>query len=254
MAGWEQTGLERDVSRRVGAVITRVAWAKSREALLAALPLPEGTELVASLGGLPIACPDMRVLAEEARAAGRVLVVDNTLVTSFGSSPARRGGHLVVEHLQGDREEGRQAWALSLSRDARTVPGLREAAAALPRIEEETQEAIRAGLTAREESRQLANDQAAVVASYLACHPRVAEVRYPGLADDPSHEAAAALLHHGFGPIVDFLLAEGAPTPQPVPGLCLALHGSWWRVTVGQPSPTDPLATVRLLEAALQGG
>ena len=162
MAGWEQTGLERDVSRRVGAAITRVVSAGSREVLLAALPLPDSAQVVEGLGGAPVTCPDMRLLADEARSAGRVLVVDNTLATSFGSSPARRGGNVVVERLGGNEGEGTSAWAVSLSRDARSVPGLREAVATLPRVGEETQEAIRAQLPAREEERRLSNDEAAL--------------------------------------------------------------------------------------------
>lgn len=252
MAGWEQTGLERDVSRRVGAAITRVVSAGSREVLLAALPLPDSAQVVESLGGAPVTCPDMRLLADEARSAGRVLVVDNTLATSFGSSPARRGGHVVVERLGGNEGEGTSAWAVSLSRDARSVPGLREAVAALPRVGEEAQEAIRAQLPAREEERRLSNDEAAVLASYLVCHPRVAAVRYPGLATDPSHEAAAALLHNGFGPMVDFALAEGVPAPMSIGGLDLTQHDGWWRVAVRTSSPTDPLCAVRLLEKALR--
>lgn len=49
-----------------------------------------------------------------------------------------------------------------------------------------------------------ASDVAQVVASYLACHPLVAGMRYPGLADDPSRQVAADILLDGFGPWVDW--------------------------------------------------
>lgn len=49
-----------------------------------------------------------------------------------------------------------------------------------------------------------ASDVAQVVAAYLRCHPRVVEVRYPGLKGDPSFEVAARTLVGGFGPFVDY--------------------------------------------------
>ena len=53
------------------------------------------------------------------------------------------------------------------------------------------------------------SDVAQVVASYLACHPRVQAVRYPGLTGDASYHEASYTLRGGFGPLVDVLLADG---------------------------------------------
>ena len=54
------------------------------------------------------------------------------------------------------------------------------------------------------------SDTAQVVASYLACHPAVEAVRYPGLTGDASYHEASCTLRGGFGPLVDVLLASGA--------------------------------------------
>lgn len=51
------------------------------------------------------------------------------------------------------------------------------------------------------------SDPAQVVACYLACHPRVTEVRYPGLKGDPSFVEAANTLRGGFGPWVCYHVA-----------------------------------------------
>ena len=51
------------------------------------------------------------------------------------------------------------------------------------------------------------SDVAQVVACYLACHPRVASVRYPGLKDDPLFAEAAHTLVGGFGPLVRYCVA-----------------------------------------------
>jgi len=57
-------------------------------------------------------------------------------------------------------------------------------------------------------SRHAASDAAQVVAAYLACHPRVEAVRYPGLKADPSFARATSQLVGGFGPYVDYTWKE----------------------------------------------
>ena len=59
------------------------------------------------------------------------------------------------------------------------------------------------------------SDAAQVVACYLACHPRVTALRYPGLKGDPLFPRAANELVGGFGPRVAFAVA-GDPA------------GEWW--------------------------
>ena len=49
---------------------------------------------------------------------------------------------------------------------------------------------------------------AAAVAGFLAAHPAVARVRYPGLADHPGHAVAARQMR-GFGGMVSVVLAGG---------------------------------------------
>ena len=53
------------------------------------------------------------------------------------------------------------------------------------------------------------SDVAQVVANYLRCHPRVREVRYPGLKGDHFFVAASHILEGGFGPNVDALVDDG---------------------------------------------
>ncbi len=52
-------------------------------------------------------------------------------------------------------------------------------------------------------------ENAARVADYLARHPAVGWVRYPGLASDPSHANAAKQFENGFGGMVVFGIAGG---------------------------------------------
>ncbi|MFP4418021.1 MAG: O-acetylhomoserine aminocarboxypropyltransferase/cysteine synthase family protein [Chitinispirillaceae bacterium] len=52
-------------------------------------------------------------------------------------------------------------------------------------------------------------DNALAVARYLADHPKVSWIRYPGLEDDPSHQTASKQLENGFGGVVVFGLKGG---------------------------------------------
>jgi len=52
-------------------------------------------------------------------------------------------------------------------------------------------------------------ENALATARFLADHPAVAWVRYPGLPDDPSHETAASQFENGFGGMVVFGLKSG---------------------------------------------
>ena len=57
------------------------------------------------------------------------------------------------------------------------------------------------------------SDAAQVVACYLSCHPRLEEVRYPGLKSDPDFPQAANRLVGGFGPRVAWR-AFGTPAGE----------------------------------------
>ncbi len=52
-------------------------------------------------------------------------------------------------------------------------------------------------------------ENAMATARFLADHPAVAWVRYPGLPDDPSHDTAASQFDKGFGGMVVFGLKSG---------------------------------------------
>ena len=79
------------------------------------------------------------------------------------------------------------------------------------------------------------SDAAQVVAAYLRCHPRVEELRYPGLRSDESFTIAARTLEGGFGPWVDVRVCGQA---------------GWQRITCDS---TDAREQVMSLERRLSG-
>ena len=211
----------RELARKLGAARALVVGLGIDDTLCA-LGLPDGVTVASPLAGEPVACIDVKALGREARSAGNLLVVDNTLPTWAGRAAVRLGAHLSVEPMS----EG--VTLVGVSKDAQI--GLPE----LPLIDDEAAAALLAALPLRESAWRSASDTAQVVATYLMCHPRVADVRYPGLKRDPSFEVAARTLTGGFGPLVDY-----------------RLHGdeAWQRVSLA--ADTDPRAEIMRLEQLL---
>ncbi|MBD3664509.1 trans-sulfuration enzyme family protein [Sulfitobacter aestuariivivens] len=165
---------------------------------------------------------DIAAVSETAHAAGATLVVDSTAATPVLSQPLSHGADLVMHSatkamnghsdvLAGvlsvaDRESAvwqaivtdrntagavlgpMEAWLLT--RGLRTLP-----------------------LRVREMSRN-----AMAVAEFLADHPKVSTVMYPGLATDPGHDLAARQMTGGFGGLLSFVVQGGAAEALNVAG------------------------------------
>ncbi|MEE8395855.1 MAG: cystathionine gamma-synthase [bacterium] len=152
---------------------------------------------------------DIRRIAQAARAAGALVVVDNTFATPFLQRPLALGAHMVVHSLTkylgghsdviggalvtGDEElAGRLAFVQNA---VGAVPGPQDCFLVLRGIKT---------LHLRME-RHCQN--ALGVARFLENHPRVGRVYYPGLPSHPQHALAAEQMS-GFGGMVSFELAD----------------------------------------------
>ena len=162
--------------------------------------------VVAPLSGRPVAMRDVRALAHERAATGMPLVVDLTLTTFFGCAAARLGADVSLAPV-GEGGEAGPLVAVGLSRDAgQGAHGCTGLAARLDAHAVGGRAPDVGTLRALDARRRAAADAAQVIAAYLRCHPRVGEVRYPGLREDPSFPVASSQLTGGFGPLVDFQL------------------------------------------------
>lgn len=150
---------------------------------------------------------DLRAAAVVCRAAGALLLVDNTTATPLGQLPLALGADVVVA-----------SGTKSLSGHSDLLFGYVAVAdpALLPALDRErllsgtvlgpfeTWLAHRSlGTAGLRFDRQCVN--ALAVADMLDKHPAVAGVRYPGLETDPAHPVAAAQMQR-FGPLVTFRL------------------------------------------------
>ena len=189
---------QRRIARGLGARVAHVAPCGADELLERLGVVPE--QVVTPLGGTPVACLDLKARAAEARANHEALVADVTLMGPEGCAGVRLGAHVAFAAL----EERLCVWAASDDAGA-VLPRLAELAAASP-DPWSNDEQLQALLDEKAHAWHVQSDAAQVVASYLRCHPQVAEVRYPGLKADPSFAVAARTLVGGFGPQVSYLL------------------------------------------------
>jgi len=150
---------------------------------------------------------DIEAAARAAHAAGALVVVDNTFATPYLQRPLELGADLVLhsttKYLGGHSDvvggfvatsDGALAERLAfLQKSLGAVPGPFDCWLVLRGVKT---------LALRME-RHCANARA--VAAFLAEHPRVARVLYPGLPGHPGHELAARQMRD-FGGMVSFLL------------------------------------------------
>ena len=149
---------------------------------------------------------DIERLARAGHAVGAAVVVDNTFATPINSNPLELGADLVVHSATkflGGHED-------ALGGVLCGTPALVEQ---VFRYREVTGAALSAGAAyllirglktlALRVERQ--NASALTIATFLAQHPKVAAVYYPGLPSHPGHEIACRQMR-GFGGVLSFAL------------------------------------------------
>ena len=148
---------------------------------------------------------DVAAMAEEAHRVGALLVVDNTFATPCHQKPLALGADMVVHSatkalgghndLMGgaiatSKEHYDSLWftrqAIGTTMDAFSASLLERGLKTLK---------LRADKTA---------ENALAMAQYLAAHPKVSSIIYPGLETDAGHEVALKQMHGGFGGVLAF--------------------------------------------------
>ena len=154
---------------------------------------------------------DLPRLAEIAHAAGAALIVDNTFASPYLCRPLALGADYVVhsatKYLGGHGDVLGGVVVTSAARRTALNEINKLVGANLG-----PQEAwlVLRGLKTLPLRLQRQCDNAVQIAAWLAGHPRVAGVNYPGLTAHPQHALAARLLERGaFGAMISFDLRDG---------------------------------------------
>ena len=185
--------------KMTGAGRARLVPVSYVDELLATL-VAGGASVVEPLAGMPIEVCDIKGRA----AAGELLVADVRTIGAESSPACRLGAELAVA------EDARVPGYVVVCMRKCCIPWVAEAVEGKACPAED----VTVSATGAEEqksarvSRHAASDAAQVVAAYLACHPRVEAVRYPGLKTDPNFARATSQLVGGFGPYVDYTWKE----------------------------------------------
>jgi cystathionine gamma-synthase len=149
---------------------------------------------------------DIERLAKAGRAAGAIVVVDNTFATPINSNPLALGAHLVLHSAT--KFLGGHADALGgiVCGDEALVERIyhyREITGAT--LDPMAAYLLLRGMKTLHLRIRQQNESAMQIARFLEAHPMVQSVFYPGLESHPGHEIACRQMR-GFGGVLSFTL------------------------------------------------
>ena len=150
---------------------------------------------------------DVRAVADAAHETGAIVVVDNTFATPYLQQPLTLGADVVIHSttkylgghsdliggFAGTNDPTIAERLLFLQKSLGAIPGPFDCWLVLR------------GLKTLAVRMRKHCENARAVAEFLTDHPRVERVLYPGLADHPGHDVAAAQMRD-FGGMVSFLV------------------------------------------------
>ncbi|ASJ17193.1 cystathionine gamma-synthase [Thermococcus chitonophagus] len=153
---------------------------------------------------------DVPEVAKRCREVGATLIVDNTFVTPLLYKPLKDGANFVVHSLtkyiagHNDVVGGAILWNGPFIQD---LWDWRRRLGTI--IQPFDAWLIERGMRTLEVRFEKQSRSAEAIAEFLADHPKVKEVHYPGLKDDPYHEIARRLFKKGlYGGVVSFDLGS----------------------------------------------
>ena len=153
---------------------------------------------------------DMQAICTRAHVHGARTVVDNTIATPIVQKPLLLGAdfvcHSATKYFAG---HGDVSGGIVVVREAATAAALAHNNATLGMVlgPYEAQQILR-GIKTMSLRVERQNANATQVAAWLAAHPGVARVHYPGLPSHPDHETAKRTLGGRYGAMFAFELAS----------------------------------------------
>ncbi len=166
---------------------------------------------------------DIERLAGAARAAGALVVVDNTFATPINTNPLALGADLVLHSASkylGGHADVLGGVLVGADELVAEVFGYREINGAM--LDPMAAYLFLRGMKTLALRVRQQNASALAIARWLAGHPRVTVVNYPGLESHPNHDVAARQMR-GFGGMLSFGVEGGFDTVRDVlPRLRLA--------------------------------
>ena len=152
---------------------------------------------------------DIAEVAEIAHASGALFVVDNTFATPYHQKPLAFGADLVLHSatkgLGGHNDL--MAGALAGAKDHYDKLWFTRQAIGTT-LDAYSASLLERGLKSFELRAERMSANAQAMAEFLAGHPKVTRIFYPGLGEDPGHEIASKQMVGGFGGVLAFDVGE----------------------------------------------
>jgi cystathionine beta-lyase/cystathionine gamma-synthase len=152
---------------------------------------------------------DLAACAEVAHAAGAMVVVDNTFCSPYIQRPIELGADIVVhsttKFLNGHSDSVGGVVITSSDEIAEQIGFLQNAVGAI--LSPFDSWLVLRGVKTLAVRMKAHEANGVALASYLANHPKVQKVYYPGLPDHPQHELAKRQMN-GFGSMISFELGS----------------------------------------------
>lgn len=185
-----------------------ISWAASVEEFTAAMR--PGTELlyIESPSNPLLRCLDLEAVAALGRDRRCLTIIDNTFATPINQNPLNLGLDVVVhsatKYLNGHSDLNAGVVVSSET----VIRQLRESAVNLGgMLDSHACSQLERGMKTLALRMERHNTNAMALAEFLAAHPSVAKVHYPGLVDHPDHAVAARQMR-GFGGMISFELRD----------------------------------------------
>jgi cystathionine beta-lyase/cystathionine gamma-synthase len=148
---------------------------------------------------------DIHAVSEITRRRGIKLVVDNTFMSPFFQRPLELGADIVVhsttKYLNGHSDSVGGAVILNDEEDIAAMRFIQNAAGAI--ISPMDAWLVMRGTKTLAVRMRQHDENGRVIAQFLAEHPKIQKVYYPGLKSHPQHELAAQQMS-GFGGMISF--------------------------------------------------
>ncbi len=152
---------------------------------------------------------DIAEVAKIAHACGAMFIVDNTFATPYHQKPLALGADLVLHSatkgLGGHNDL--MAGALAGSKDHYDKLWFTRQAIGTT-LDAYSASLLERGLKSFELRAERMSVNAQAMAEFLAGHPKVTRILYPGLKEDPGHAVACKQMVGGFGGVLAFDVGE----------------------------------------------
>jgi cystathionine beta-lyase/cystathionine gamma-synthase len=197
---------------KVGLILEKfgveVTWLDAAEPEKVAESIKENTRMIfcETPSNPLVKVVDIEYLRRQADRVGAILVVDNTFATPYHQLPLELGADLIVHSatkgLGGHNDLMAGAIACSTKQYYDELWFTRQAIGTT--LDAFSASLLERGLKTFEIRAAKMSENAMAIAEFLADHPKITRICYPGLPDDPGYKIACRQMKKGFGGVLAF--------------------------------------------------